>query len=95
MVIFDKNYVPTQDEKLIVNAIDVDFEEHGGSYHGVDITQILTDFYQIRIANWYGGFYETDGCARILHLESGTYIRLWLTKDWEENLRPVRLSKWW
>lgn len=98
MVVFDQNYEPTEDEKLIVKAIDEDFEEHGSAYHGLDITQILTDFYQIRLANWYVGFYETDNCARIIRSENGEVkeVRLFMTQDWENQIRYVsNQGKWW
>ena len=96
MPILDKNYEPTEDEKLIVKAIDEEFEREGSAYHGLEITQILTDFYQIRLANWYGGFYETDNCARVLHLLGGTFVRLFMTQNWEENCRYVSdQRKWW
>ena len=95
MPIIDQNYEPTEDEKLIIKAVDDYFEDIGGGYHGLEITQILTDFYTIRLANWYGGFFETDNCARVLHLLGGTFVRLFMTKDWEENIRPAELAKWW
>jgi hypothetical protein len=96
MVVIDKDYKPTEDEQAIIQAIDEEFEREGGNYHGLEITEILTDFYQIRLANWYGGFFETDNCARVLHLNGGTFVRLFMTKDWENNLRfAENQSKWW
>ena len=95
MPIIDQNYVPNDDENAVIQAIDNEFEYTGGSYHGIELTKILTDFYQIRVANWYGCFIETDGCARVLHLPSGTFVRLFLTDDWEEQNRDAPIEKWW
>ena len=96
MVMIDQNYKPTADEQAIIAAIDEEFEREGGCYHGLEITQTLTDFYTIRLANWYGGFFETDNCARVLHLLGGTFVRLFMTKDWENNLRCASdQGKWW
>lgn len=95
MPIIDQNYEPTDDEKAIIKAVNNYFEEMGGGYHGLEIDQILTDFYQIRVANWYGGFYETDNCARVLHLSGGTFVRLFMTSDWEVTCRAVPIGKWW